>query len=124
MKSNKKNRSTLSALARLICVTALVFLSSYCTDPEKQTKIVPLSADERYLVDTYVRISHAQEMHAISAVKSDSLFAWMDSTTDTSRVARTIRGLNQDPDRWLVIFTAIEKDLEEPTGEDNSEQSR
>lgn len=93
----------------------VVLCSSYCTTPDTQTTIAQLSADEAYLVDTYVHVAEARDAHFISPLKSDSLFAALDSTIDTLRIANTIRGLNQDPDRWVLVFRSIESRLKTPS---------
>lgn len=71
-----------------------------------------LSENEVYLVDSYVKVRQASDMHSVNALKSDSLFAALDSTIDTLRIANTIRELNMDPDRWVLVF----RNIEEKTG--------
>ncbi len=68
-----------------------------------------LSPDETYLVDSYVKVREASDMHYVSDFKSDSLFAVLDSTLDTLRIANTIRALNRNPDRWTLVFRSIEE---------------
>lgn len=99
------------SLGRTFCVLALVFVSSYCTKPEQQTKISDLTADELYLVGAYVQVVQAQEMRSVSYLESESLFVAVDSTIDTTRIANTIQQLEKTPDRWLVIFRKVEQDL-------------
>jgi len=99
------------SLGRYLCVLALVFVSSYCTPPEQQTKISDLTADELYLVGAYVQVVQAHELHSISYLESESLFAAVDSTIDRTRIANTIQQLEETPDRWLLVFKKIEQDL-------------
>lgn len=94
-------------------VVVLTILSSYCTNPESQTPNDDLSADEAYLVETYALIDRARDARSVNDLKSDSLFAVLDSTIDTLRIANTIRSLDEDPDRWILIFRAIEQKLSE-----------
>ena len=110
-------------IGRVSCVIALVLLSCYCTGPDNQTKITGLTEDESYLVDAYVSVAQARDLHAVSYLKSESLFTMLDSTIDTTRIANTIRGLNEDPDRWLLVFESIERDLTASQG-DKSEDTR
>jgi len=114
-------------LSRICLVAALVFVSSYCTDGESQTEIKEISEDEAYLVDTYVKLVQARDLHSVTYLKSDSLFAVIDSTIDSLRIANTIRQLNQDPDRWVLIFRSIEQAMDTvsqgPQGKE-SEQRR
>jgi hypothetical protein len=99
-------------LSRICLVAALVFVSSYCTDRESQTEIEKISEDEAYLVDTYVKLVQARDAYSVSYFKSESLFALIDSTTDSLRIANTIRQLNLDPDRWVLIFRNIEQAMD------------
>lgn len=92
-------------------VLLIVFVSSYCTQPEEQNENLQLSPDETYLVETYVRLAQAQERHFASSLEAESLFAVLDSTVDTVRVANAIHALDKDPDRWLEVFRAIERAL-------------
>ncbi|UCG50637.1 MAG: hypothetical protein JSW58_10545 [Candidatus Latescibacterota bacterium] len=98
-------------LGKICLILVLVFVSSYCTTSEKQTEILELSEDEAYLVDAYVRIIEARDQYSVSRVKSDSLFAAIDSTMDTLRIANTIQALNTDPDRWVFVYQNIERKL-------------
>jgi len=45
--------------------------------------------------------------YELNPYKSDSLFAVLDSTVDTLRIARTMRHLEADPDRWALVFQSI-----------------
>lgn len=81
-----------------------------------------LSSDETYLVETYVKIADARDLHTVNYLKSESLFTVLDSTTDSLRIANTIRGLNMDPERWLTIFRSIEQTRKARTQGQESEQ--
>lgn len=112
------------AFGRLLGVIVLILVSSYCTGPENQTKIEELSEDEAYLVQAYVQVAKARDLRTVSYSKSDSLFAVLDSTIDTTRIANTIAGLNEDPDRWYIIFSSIERDLNPSQGSESEEPRR
>jgi hypothetical protein len=112
------------SLLRISLVVALVFVSSYCTHRDNETKNVGLSTDEAYLVDTYVRIAEGQDVRIVSYAKSESLFAALDSTIDTTRVSNTIRKLNSNPDRWILVFRSIEQAMGSDRGKGESEESR
>jgi hypothetical protein len=102
-------------LRLVVAVSLAVLCSSYCTAPDSQTTITALSPDEAYLVEAYVRVAEARDLYPISPLKSDSLFAALDSTIDSLRIANTIRDLNRDPDRWIVVFKSIERRLGTPS---------
>ena len=110
MKSKENNRLALRLprIGQLAVVILVTCLSSYCTSPDKHTKITVLSPDERYLVDSYVRIATARNLADATPLKSESLFTALDSTIDSTRIANTIKGLNGDPDRWIPVYDAIE----------------
>ena len=90
-------------------VAALAFVSSYCTQKGKKTENVGLSPDESCLVDAYVRIAAARDLRAVTYEESESLFAVLGSTVDTSRISRAIQTLNADPERWIFIFQSIDQ---------------
>jgi hypothetical protein len=68
-----------------------------------------LSENENYLVESLVKVREARDEYSVNALISDSLFTFLDSTIDTLRIANTIRELNLDPDRWVLIFRKIEE---------------
>ena len=82
-----------------------------------------MSDNERYLVEVYVRIQRARVFYPGQPEIAESLFAALDSTTDTTRVANTIRETNLAPERWAAIFEAIDKELREPGEQERSEQT-
>ena len=120
--SHLKRRFALAA--RVLSIIAMTMLSSYCTGQESQTPIQELSEDEQYLINAYARLVEASDLHSLTPLKSDSLFALLDSTIDTTRVANTIRALDSDPDRWLLVFRGIERDLKESSQGQKSEETR
>ena len=75
------------------------------TDP------LSLSEDEIYLIDAYVDIKLARSNYPQYPVVAESLFTVLDSTIDSDRIAKAIRDLNLTPERWVVIFTEIERKL-------------
>jgi hypothetical protein len=85
---------------------------------------VGLSPDEAYLVGAYVRIAEANDVRNVSYARSESLFSVLDSTIDTTRVSNTIRQLNSNPDRWILVFRSIEKALGLEGGVGGSEEDR
>jgi len=106
---------------KIAVVAALVLASSYCTKRDNQAENPPLTTDEIYLVESYASIEAARELRVVSQATSESLFAALDSTIDRNRVSNTIRTLNADPDRWLVVYRAIEKAMEERSGKRSPE---
>jgi hypothetical protein len=83
-----------------------------------------LSPDERYLVDAYVRVRRAGAFHPYQREIADSLLTRLSGEVDTLRVARAISSLNATPERWTVIFEAIENELGAPGGAQPSESTR
>lgn len=115
--------------AKSAAVAALVLLSSYCAHRDNQAENAPLTSDEIYLVESYVRIEAARALSAVNHAKAESLLAALDSTIDRSRVSNTIRALNADPDRWLAVYRGIEETMEDRAderspGEPPSEEKR
>jgi len=117
-----RNRCRLAA--KIAVVAALVCVSSYCTKRDNQAEITPLTGDESYLVESYARIEAARQLAGVNHAKSESLFVGLDSTVDRDRVSNTIRALNADPDRWLAVYRAIEKALEDRSGKHSRDEPR
>lgn len=98
---------------RIIVAGALIALVLSC-GAEKKAPPLPLSPDELYLVDAYVRVRRASALYPYQRGVADSLLTRLAGTVDTVRVARTIAGLNANPERWTLVFQSIEKRLSEP----------
>lgn len=116
--------SGLARIARVACTALLVVASSYCARSGKETN-VQLTPDEEYLANAVAGLDAARGIRASNYEKSESLFAVLDSTIDTTRVAKTIRELRANPERWVYVFKHIEQ-MEANGGDTDpsSEQSR
>jgi hypothetical protein len=102
----------------------MIVLLSHCSDGGRQPKITSLSADEKYLVDAYTTVLEVRGASAVNALLAESLFARLDSTIDTLRIANTIRELDRDPDRWIVVFENIETILKQSSQGQELEETR
>lgn len=96
-------------LLKTVLVGVLTVVSSYCTPTGNKTENVALSPDESCLVDAYLRMAEARDIRSVSYETSESLFVVLGAAIDTARVWRTVRALNANPDRWLVVFRSIER---------------
>ncbi len=85
-----------------------MLLALACASREKPSD-APLTADENYLVDSYVRVRRAGAMYPYQRVLADSLLDRLAGEVDTVRVARTTAALNANPERWTLIFQTIEE---------------
>ena len=106
---------------RLLVVPAVLILFACCSAEEKPD--VTLSADESYLVDSYVRVRRAGMMFPYQRALADSILGRLAGEIDTVRVARTTAALNTDPERWSLIFQTIEARMTE-TSSAPSESTR
>lgn len=111
-------------IPRAVLVAAMVLVSSYCSHGGRQTENLGLSSDETYLVDAYVRIARARDLHSVTYLESERLFAALDSTIDTTRISNTIRELNLNPERWVAVFRSIEQAMESDSSRLSSEKDR
>lgn len=102
---------------------ALIALILSC-GAEKKPPPSPLSPDEIYLVDAYVRVRRAGSLFSYQRAVGDSLLANLAGEVDTLRVARTIASLNANPERWVVVFETIEHELTSSPASANSESGR
>lgn len=106
-------------------IASMVFVSSYCTQNNKKTENVQLSQDETYLVQAYLRLAEARDARSVTYETSESLFVALGASIDTARVSRTIRALDADPERWILIFRNIERAMgSEPEAERPSKRRR
>jgi len=110
--------SLLTSIFLSAALLAWLALSGGCgrsTDPIEQQALTP---DEQYLVDTYINITTARTLNSREPLVADSLFALIDSTVDAKLISNTVELLNSNPDRWIVVFSAIDKALKNrPPGE-------
>ena len=112
MNSNvSSTRAGWGLLSRAATVILLVAISSYCSPTEESQTASVLTDDEAYFVTSYARVAEARDLYGVNPLKSESLFAAVDSTIDTLRIANTIRSLNRNPDRWLLVFQGIERTM-------------
>jgi hypothetical protein len=102
---------------RLILVAFALSLSCSTKNHREEA---PLSADELYLVDAYVRVRTAGSFYPYQKPAADSLLTMLSGTVDTVRVARTIAELNATPERWAQIVETIENRI---TGRDSTSAS-
>jgi hypothetical protein len=96
---------------KIALTIAITVFSVVCAPDTDDEALADLTEDERYLVSVYVQLAYARDTHYVNALKSESLFAAVDSTIDSLRIANTIRTVNEEPDRWILIFESIEREL-------------
>jgi hypothetical protein len=97
------------------CIAAsfLVCLATCSRNEGTDTASRELSEDELYLIEAYANIKHARSYYPLKPAIAESLFVVLDSTIDSLRIAITIRALNEEPDRWEMIFEQLERTLRE-----------
>ncbi len=93
---------------RPFLVAAVLVLFASC-NPKEKPGDPGLSPDETYLVESYVRVRRAGAMFPHQRVLADSLLDGLAGEIDTVRVARTTASLNANPERWILVFQAIEE---------------
>lgn len=95
----------------MYCLAAAVTIASCGRQEADRADSQELSKDEIYLIDAYVEILRARSYYPHKPAVADSFFAVLDSTIDSGRIANIIRDVNQEPERWVVIFEEIERKL-------------
>jgi hypothetical protein len=104
-----KPRARKPVLLSAAALIAVALLAAGCEKPDTvdSEKTRDLTPDERYLVQLYLKINdlekNLQDNPADSARKWDELKA----SVDTARVKRTLTALENDPKRWLGIYSRI-----------------
>ena len=106
----------------LIAVVGCAIIA--CDRKSNKLEFQEFTADESYLIDTYVEVKRAGSFHPYQEAIAESLFAGLTSSVDTVRVARTISALNEHPDRWVDVYEEIEERLREIAKEKELERSR
>ena len=97
-------------------LAAVLVATVICCGAEEKPSNTTLSSDERYLVDSYVRVRLAGAMLPNQPEAGDSVLAHLAGEVDTVRVARVITALNATPERWSFIFQKIEEAMGTATG--------
>lgn len=97
-------------------LTAVLVATVICCSAGEKSPDTSLSADERFLVEAYVRVRRAGAMLPNQPEAGDSVLAHLAGEVDTVRVARVIAALNATPERWTFIYQQIEEALGASTG--------
>lgn len=71
----------------------------------------PLSGDELYLVDAYLKVRRAGALYPHQREIANRILDSLATEVDTLRVARTVASLNATPERWAFVFQTIEDRL-------------
>jgi hypothetical protein len=110
---------------RRLSVTAVLAAALWVALPscgQKQSpQPSPLSSDELYLIDAYIRVRRAGSLHTFQRELSERLLDSLAAEVDTLRVARTISALNATPERWALVYQTIEDRL---SGRDSTRASQ
>lgn len=107
-----KRYPTRIILLCLALATAVTTVS--CDGHTKDTAdTTELTTDEKYLIDAYVEVQLARSHYPHKPAVADSIFAVLDSTIDSVRIANIIRDINQEPERWAAVMEEIERRFEE-----------
>lgn len=90
-------------------VLAACISTAGCDRPDsvEAQKSRDLSADERYLVELYLKINDLEKNLQMNP--GDSLKKWdeLRASVDTTRVRRALRSLEGDPEGWVGIYGRI-----------------
>lgn len=100
-------RSVLVFLAPVVLAACIAAAGCERPDSVDEEKSRELSADERYLVELYLKINDLEKNLQMNP--EDSLKKWdeLRASVDTARVNRALRSLEDDPERWVGIYGRI-----------------
>ena len=99
-----------ASLLRVSLVAALTpFLLLACQnpDPVAKEKHRPLTQDERYLIDYYMKIIELEKSLHDNPTLQEENRATLDREIDKERIRRTLAELEKKPERWLAIYDRI-----------------
>lgn len=94
-----------------------------CNNGSSQPESPQFTADENYLIDSYVQVKRASSYYPYQPGIADSLLTGLAAQIDTVRVSRTINELNQTPERWAAVYQAIGERLRDAGRKQGSEGS-
>ncbi len=94
-----------------------------CGRVDDRSEVAHLSDDEKYLVDSYVKIKLASVDYINQREVAENALARLDSTIDSTRIANTIQTLDETPERWAVVFQEIENALRQAASNKELEQT-
>lgn len=66
-----------------------------------------LTADERYIVELYMKITEVKENLQDNPEERDKKYEELRQEIDTERVRKILLELEKDPERWLTVYTRI-----------------
>jgi hypothetical protein len=92
-----------------LALATVLFLSPACApDPEPAA---PLNAEERLLVDAYVRLSLLEALRVETPDSVESVLDSLSAAWDSTRMVERIQMQQAQPYRWEKIYTAITAEL-------------
>jgi hypothetical protein len=105
----KLTRNVGSRFALLASVALALFLFGSCQtpDPIAKEKQRTLTADERYLVQYYMKLAQLRENLHDNPVEAQEKQSALRSEIDSTRIHRALDELEKNPERWLSIYSRI-----------------
>ena len=110
MISDNPNHSGLDYyVRRLLLVATLAILLPCCGEPARPVSESggPLSPDERYIVQLYVKIHDLEKNLQDNPSDSVKIRAEFRAGVDSTRVVRILGELEKKPERWLPVYARI-----------------
>lgn len=98
-----------TARLALLVILAAAFLASSCqrSDTVQKERARTLSADERYIVELYIKITELEKNLQDNPDLVEEKKAELLRGTDLDRVRKTLELLEREPERWLGIYQRI-----------------
>lgn len=85
-------------------------LLASCTEEAPEP---PLGANEKALVDAYVRLTVLQALHERQPDSTGVVLQQLRAEIDTTAIRNALQGLGEDPMRWEIVYAAMATRLEE-----------
>ena len=100
-------RSLAAILVPALMLALILIPACQGRNPIEEQKARPLSPDERYLVELYMKITEIEENLQDNPDALEEKRAELREEIDLERIRRVLLELEQDPERWLALYNRI-----------------
>lgn len=104
-----------TSLLLALILTSLAAFEGCSENDTERARDRTLTADERYLVQLYVKIHKLETNLQNNPEELSKKLAELKGRADSTRINRTLRELEKDPVKWIAVYNRINTLLERST---------